>query len=155
MAIGPRLSVVPRLTRSAVEVLPAEEHELVGEQLDPDPVRVAQVERLRDAPLRTVVRDPVLVQLLPQRRMPVRGYADRDVLDGPDALLGGLQPQAGEVEEPEECGVAEIEEEVRRAGIVAVLGQLDERKAEESVVELDRLLDIAADEGGMVDAARV
>src|SRR5437763_15221718 len=116
LILGP--PVTPRLTRSAVEVVTAEEHELVGEQLDPDPVRVAQVERLGDASLRTVVRDALLVQLLPQRRMSVGGYGYRDVLDGADALLGGLQPEAGEVEEPEQRGVAEIEEEVRGAGVV-------------------------------------
>src|SRR5881398_284593 len=113
MAIVPGAGTTRRPTRSAVEVLPAEEHELVGKQLDPDPVRVAQIERLGDAPLRAVVRDFVLVQLLPQRRMPVGGYGYRDVLHGADALLGGLQSEAREVEEPEQRGVAEVEEEVR------------------------------------------
>jgi hypothetical protein len=60
---------------------------------------------------------------------------------------------AREVEEAEEGPVAQVEEEVARAGVVTVLDQLDEREAEEPLVEADRLLDVLADERGVVDAA--
>ena len=61
---------------------------------------------------------------------------------------------AGEVEEAEQVVVADVEEEVARAGVVAVLDQFDEREAEEVLVEPDGLLDVLADERGVVHAAR-
>src|SRR5262249_29253137 len=54
-------------------------------------------------------------------------------------------------EEPEQVVVADVEEEVVRAGVVAVLDQLDQREAEELLVELDRLLGVLADQGQVVD----
>ncbi len=59
---------------------------------------------------------------------------------------------AGEVEEAEQVAVADVEEEVARAGVVAILDQFDEREAEQALIELDRLGDIAADQGDVVDA---
>ena len=81
-------------------------------------------------------------------------HRDRHVLQRADRLLVRLVLVAGEVEEAEQVAVAEVEEEVARAGVVAVLDQLDEREAEEVLVEADRLLDVLADERGVVDAAR-
>ena len=143
------------VTSAEIQEAAAEIHELVGQQLDADAVRVAQIDRLGNAALRTVVGDPGVVQFLLQFRVLVRRHADRDVLHGADAFLSRLQPEPREVEEAEQRRVAEVEEEMARAGIVAVLGELDERKAEQPVVELDRLLDIAADQRGVMDAARV
>src|SRR5215472_575053 len=58
----------------------------------------------------------------------------------------------GEVEEPEQIVVADVEEEVVGASVVAVLHELDEREAEEFLVELDRLLGVATDQGEVVHA---
>jgi len=43
---------------------------------------------------------------------------------------------------------------VRRARVVAIFHQLDQRKADEILIELDGLLDVAADQRQMVQAAR-
>ena len=71
-----------------------------------------------------------------------------------DALDTRLQSQTRKVEERQQIVVADVEKQVRRAFVVAVLHQLDQRKAEQLLVELDRLLDVAADERHVVDAAR-
>src|SRR5690349_8486046 len=134
-----------------VQVATGEVHQLVAEQLDADAVRIAQVERLGNAAGRPVVRDAVVVEHLAQLGVPVRGHRDRDVLHGPDRLDTLLQAEAREVEEAEQGLVAEVEEEVRRARVVPVLHQLDEREAEQALVELDRPLDVAADQRGVVD----
>jgi hypothetical protein len=44
---------------------------------------------------------------------------------------------------------------VGRAGIVAILDELDQREAEQPLVEVDGLYDVAADQGCVVDAAAV
>jgi hypothetical protein len=62
--------------------------------------------------------------------------------------------QAGEVEEGEQVAVADVEEEVRGAGVVAVLDQLGQREAEHVLVEAHGPLDVAADQRGVVQAAR-
>src|SRR5215472_18150494 len=59
---------------------------------------------------------------------------------------------AGEVEEPEQVVVADVEEEVVGALVVPVLYKLDQRESEELLVELDRLLGITADQGEMMYA---
>jgi hypothetical protein len=59
---------------------------------------------------------------------------------------------AGEVEEPEHVVVADVEEEVAGARVVAILDQLNQREPEKLLVELDGLFHVAADEGDMVDA---
>jgi len=74
------------------------------------------------------------------------------VLDSADRLDPGFEAQTREVEEAEQRLVAEIEEEVGGPGVVAVLDQLDEREAQQVLVELDRLLDVGADQGRVVDA---
>ena len=60
---------------------------------------------------------------------------------------------AGEVEEAEQVVVADVEEEVAGARVVPVLHQLDQREAEELLVEPDRLLDVRADQRQVVHAA--
>src|SRR5690606_33453433 len=67
-------------------------------------------------------------------------------------LAVGRQGQSGQVEEGEGVAVAEVEEEVRRAGVVAVLEHLDQGEAEQAVVELDGALDVTADQGDVVHA---
>src|SRR5262249_22067394 len=61
---------------------------------------------------------------------------------------------AREVEEGEHVAVADVEEEVRAALVVAVLEDLDEREPEEVLVEGDRRPDVRADERGVVHAPR-
>ena len=73
----------------------------------------------------------------------------------PRAFSARLEAEAGEVEEAQQRGVAQIEEEVRRARVVPVLDQLDQRKTQQTLVELDRGGWIGADQGGMVDASTV
>ena len=83
------------------------------------------------------------------------GVCDREVLHRSDRLLERRVMMAGEVEEAQEVAVADVEEEVAGAGVVAVLDQLGEREAEEVLVELDGPLDVAGDQRGVVDAAPV
>src|SRR5689334_8164721 len=59
----------------------------------------------------------------------------------------------GEVEETQQIPVADVEEEVARALVVAVFHQLDQREAEEALVELDGLLDVLADQRQVVHPA--
>src|ERR1700758_80941 len=58
-----------------------------------------------------------------------------------------------EVEEAEQDVVADVEEEMVGARIVAVLHHLDQRETEELLVELDRLLGVLADQRQGVHAA--
>ena len=71
----------------------------------------------------------------------------------PSTSAYGPDVQAGEVEEGQQVAVADVEEEVRGAGVVAVLDQLGQREAEHVLVEADRPLDVAADQRGVVQAA--
>jgi len=61
--------------------------------------------------------------------------------------------ESREVEEGEQVAVADVEEEVRRAGIVAVLDQLGEGEAEDVLVEAHRPLDVVREERDVVHAA--
>jgi hypothetical protein len=47
--------------------------------------------------------------------------------------------------------VADVEEEVVRARVVAVLHELHQREAKELLVELDGLLGVPADQGQVMD----
>jgi iron complex transport system ATP-binding protein len=82
-------------------------------------------------------------------------YGDRDVLHAAEAFGCGFEAKAREVKEPEQGVVAQVEEEVGRPRVVAVLDQLDQRKPEQALVERDGLLDVAADQRGVMDAATV
>src|SRR5690242_17720062 len=75
------------------------------------------------------------------------------MLDRADRFDAGLQAKAREIEEPKQGLVSKVEEEVRRAMVVTILHQLDEREAQKSLVELDRLLHIRADQREVVNAA--
>ena len=79
---------------------------------------------------------------------------DRDVVQPAEHLGVRADVQPGEVEEGQQVAVADVEEEVRRTGVVAVLDQLGEREAEHVLVEADRRLDVAADQRGVVQPAR-
>ena len=60
--------------------------------------------------------------------------------------------EAGQVEVGERVALADVEEEVGRPGVVAVLEHLDQREAEQAVEELDGALHVAADQGDVVHA---
>src|ERR1700740_173118 len=58
-----------------------------------------------------------------------------------------------EVKEAEQVVIADVEEEVVRARVVAVLHQFDQREAQELLVELDRLLGIFTDQREVMHTA--
>jgi hypothetical protein len=76
------------------------------------------------------------------------------VLHGADRLAERRVLVAREVEEAQEIAVSQVEEEVAGTGVVAVLDQFHQGEAEELLVEPDGLLHVAADQRGVVDAAR-
>src|SRR5438876_5369131 len=59
-----------------------------------------------------------------------------------------------EVEEGEQISMADVEEEVCRALVVAVLEQLRERELEQVLIEGDRRLDVAREESEVMESAR-
>ena len=72
----------------------------------------------------------------------------------PAEYLGvGTEPEVGKVEEGQRVVVTEVEEEMGRSLVVAVLEQLDQREAKEVLVEADRPLDIGAEQRHVVHAA--
>src|SRR3954454_18643813 len=124
--------------------------ERVGDQLDAGAVGVAEVDR--DAAVHHVldsgVGEPV-DQLLPALRVDADGH----VVQPAEHLGVGADVQAGEVEEGQQIAVADVEEEVRGAGVVAVLDQLGQREAQHVLVEADCPLDVATDQRGVVQTA--
>jgi len=58
----------------------------------------------------------------------------------------------GKVEESEQVAIADVEEEMRRSCVVTILDDLDEREAEEPLIELDGLLDVLADQCDVMHA---
>src|SRR3954470_4928305 len=101
-----------------VELLAAEVHQRVAEQLDLDAVGVLEVHRLLDPEVGARVLHTCGVQLVPDLLPAVPWGGDGDVLDAADRLDAGLQAETGEVEEAEQGLVAEVEEQVRGAGVV-------------------------------------
>jgi len=65
------------------------------------------------------------------------------VVQSAEDLLVWPDVQSGEVEEGDQVAVADVEEEVRRPGVVAVLDQLGQRELEQALIEPDGLLDVA------------
>src|SRR3954454_4155812 len=124
--------------------------ERVGDQLEAGAVGIAEVDR--DAAVQFVldlrVGEP-LHQLLPAAGLD----ADRHVMQPAEDLGVGSDVESGKVEEGEQVAVAEVEEEMRGAGIVAVLDQFGQRKAEDVLIEADGPPDVAADERGVVQPA--
>src|SRR3954466_9119455 len=120
------------------------------EELEGGAVGVAEVDR--DAAVHGVLDAGVgepLYQLAPALRVDADGH----VVQAAEHLGVGADVQAGEVEEGGEVAVADVEEEMRGARIVAVLDQLGQREAEHVLVEAHRRLDVAADQRGVVQAA--
>jgi hypothetical protein len=58
----------------------------------------------------------------------------------------------GKVEEGQAVAVADVEEEVGRAGQIPILEQLGQREAQGLGVELDGALDVGADKRQVIDA---
>ena len=80
-------------------------------------------------------------------------HRDGDVLHAAEALGHRLEAQPGEVEEGEHVAVADVEEEVRRAGVVPVLEQLDAAGSPAARRRTDGRLRVGADQGQVVHAA--
>ena len=82
------------------------------------------------------------------------GHRDREVLQPAEHLGVGPEVEAGEVEERERVAVADVEEEVRGAAVVAVLEHVGERELEQVLVEGRGALDVGAEQRDVVHAAR-
>lgn len=115
----------------------------VADQLDPLPVRTAEVQR---RPRVVGVGDAGVVELRLQRRPAGRLHGDGDVVQAACHLGVAVEIQTGEVEERQRVAEADVEEEVRRAGVVAVGDQLGQRELQEVLVEGDRPLDVGGDQ---------
>src|SRR3954468_22460826 len=142
-----RLMAAARPSEDVVAVHLAER---VGDELDAGAVGVAEVHR--DAAVDDVLH-PGVGEPLHQLAPALRVDADGHVVQPAEHLGVGADVQAGEVEEGDEVAVANVEEEVRGAGVVAVLDELGQREAEHVLVEADGPLDVAADQRGVVQAA--
>src|SRR5262249_54377811 len=81
-------------------------------------------------------------------------HRDREVVEATEDLGVGTEVEPREVEEREQVAVADVEEEVRRALVVAVLEELGERELEHVLVEADRRLHVARDQREVMHAAR-
>ena len=125
----------PRAAGSVTRSVPVHLPERVREQLEALAVGTAEVQRHA---VDLEVLDAGVVEPLPQH-LPLGGLdADRQVVVAAEHLPYGAEVEAGEVEEGQGVAVADVEEEVRRARVVAVLEQLGQREAEEPLVEVDR-----------------
>src|SRR4051795_12720638 len=137
-------------TRPSEDVVAVHLAERVGDQLDAGAVGVAEVDR--DAAVHGVLDAGVGEPL--HQLLPVLGVdADGHVVQAAEHLGVGADVQAGEVEEGDEVAVADVEEEMRGARVVAVLDQLGQREAEHVLVEAHGPFDVAADQRGVVQAA--
>ena len=74
------------------------------------------------------------------------------MLHAPDRLVKRRVIVTGEIEKAEQVPVADIKKEVAGPGVVAVFDQLDQREAQKLLVVPNGLLDVAADQGQMMDA---
>src|SRR5215217_6931538 len=140
-----------RKCRSAEQGVAEEQAQVFAVELEADPVGVTEVQAVLHPAVGAQVVDAGLVQAASGGGELAGRDRDGEVLDPADGLGERRMVVAGEVEEAEQVAVADVEEEVAGAGIVAVLDQLDQRESEELLVEADRLLDVAADEGDVVD----
>ncbi len=77
------------------------------------------------------------------------------MLDTTEALRHRRETEPGEVEERKHVAGADVEEEMGRAFVVAILEQLDEWEPEHVLIEADRALGISADEREVVHASTV
>ena len=104
----------------------------VGDELDALAVGSLEVER---RPTLLVDGHARVAELGPEV-LPALGL-DRDgqVVEATEPLGVGAEVEAGEVEEGERVAVADVEEEVGRALVVAILEDLGQRELEEVLVE--------------------
>src|SRR5688572_8074367 len=137
------------LIRGLPHLVAVHGEQLVGDQLHPGAVGVGQVDR---GSAGLVVRDPGGVELALEVGPPLRGDRDGDVVQPAEHLGVGPDIEAGEVEEGQQVAVADVEEEVVRALVVAVLEDLGQGEFEQLLVEADRLLDVGRDQGDVVHA---
>ena len=68
-------------------------------------------------------------------------------------LLVRAEVEPRQVEVGQRVAVADVEEEVRRAFVVAVLEHLDQRESEDTLEELHGALDVAADQRDVMHTA--
>src|SRR4051794_9849207 len=123
----------------------------VVQQLEALAVGAAEVHR-RAALL--VGLDTGVAELLAQP-LPLLGLdGDRQVVEPAEDLGVGAEVEPREVEVGEQVAVADVEEEVRRTLIVAVLEQLGQRELEQVLVEADRPFDVAGEQREVVHAPR-
>ena len=71
------------------------------------------------------------------------------MLNTADGLNGLLKSEAWEIEEPKHGLVAYVKEKVSGAVIVTILGNFNQREAQEPVIEFDGLFNIRADQHGV------
>src|SRR3954453_6592860 len=122
----------------------------IADQFQTLAVRTAEVQRRTvDVGVVDVLTVQAVLQLLPRRWF----HGDRQVMMSAEYLLVRAEIEAREVEVGERVAVADVEEEVRRSFVVAILEHLDQREAEDLLVELHGSFDIAADEGDVVHAS--
>ena len=99
------------------------------------------------------VLDPGGVELGAQVGPAARLDRDGDVVQAAEHLGVRAAVEAGEVEERQQVAVADVEEEVRRPRVVAVVDHLGERELEQLAVEARRPLDVTAHQRGVVEPA--
>ena len=99
------------------------------------------------------IRDPDLVQLGLETEPAFGLDGDGQMVESAEHFGVGPEVQPGQVEERNGVAVAEVEEEVGGSAVVAVLEHVGQRKLEDTLVELDSALHVAADQGHVMDAA--
>src|SRR5262245_41491761 len=139
----------PRLVEQPGAV---EDAEFLPVELKAHAVGVAEVHAVLDPAVGPAVVQAGLVELLLRRFVLLRRAGERPVLSAAGGLGERRVGVAREVREPEQVAVADVEEEVAGTRVVAVLHQLDQGEAEKLLVELDRLLHVAADQRQVVHA---
>ena len=75
------------------------------------------------------------------------------MVEAAEHLGVGAEVEARQVKERQQVAVADVEEEVVRPGVIAVLEDVGKRELEEALVELDRPAHIGREERDVVDAA--
>ena len=123
--------------------------ETLRRELDALTIGAREVERLAAHLVRV---DAGLSDALPQLCPPLGRDPYRQVVQPTEELAVFTEVEAREIEERQAVAVSQVEEEVRGPGVVAVLEQVGQRELEQPLVEVDRLLDIAAEERDVVDA---
>src|SRR5262245_36515243 len=100
-----------RRTASLAERLALHDQQRLADQLDLDPVRVLEVERVGGAAVGSEIRNPVRLQLRLQRLELLLVDRDRDVLNASQRLDPRLQPQARKVEKRQQVVVPDVEKQ--------------------------------------------